>query len=140
MYKALPCSDYYGSSVAMPDFQCLTHSPCGRSGLGNLQLTEVVGKCELSDMLSFRYYWFSSVPYELIDNPLKGIYFQRYSYHRFQTSFLCPHVTEVWNSHSTNLVLSSYSLNLAVQSCSIVFEQLSAFLPCYFPVQLSPFG
>lgn len=36
----------------MPDFQCLPHSPYGRSGLGNLQLTEVVGKCELSDMLS----------------------------------------------------------------------------------------
>ena len=47
-------SDYYGSSVAMPDFQCLPHSPYGRSGLGNLQLTEVVGECELSDMLSFR--------------------------------------------------------------------------------------
>ena len=42
-------SDYYGSSVAMPDFQCLTHSPFGHSGLGNLQLTKVVGKCELSD-------------------------------------------------------------------------------------------
>ena len=41
-------SDYYGSSVAMPDFQCLPHSPFRRSGLGNLQLTEVVGKCELS--------------------------------------------------------------------------------------------
>ena len=93
----------------------------------------------MSDMLSFRYYWFSSVPYELIDNPLKGIYFQRYSYHRFQTSFLCPHVTEVWNSHSTNLVLSSYSLNLAVQSCSIVFEQLSAFLPCCVPVSAFAF-
>ena len=43
-------SDYYGSSVAMPDFQCLPHSPFRRSGLGNLQLTEVVGKCELSVM------------------------------------------------------------------------------------------
>ena len=33
----------------MPDFQCLPHSPFRRSGLGNLQLTEVVGKCELSE-------------------------------------------------------------------------------------------
>lgn len=62
MYRALPCSDYYGSSVAMPDFQCLPHSPYGRSGLGNLQLTEVVGKCELSDMLSFRWHRFSGAP------------------------------------------------------------------------------
>lgn len=64
----------------MPDFQRhltwqslviyhskgITHSPSGRSGLGNLQLTKVVGKCELSDMLSFRYYRFSGVPYEAV--------------------------------------------------------------------------
>lgn len=52
----------------MPDFQChlssialkfitlrITHSFFKRSGLDNLQLTIVVGQCELSDMLSFRW-------------------------------------------------------------------------------------
>ena len=33
-----------------------------------------------------------------------------------------------------------YSLILAVQSCPIVFRQLTAFLPCSFPVHLSTFG
>lgn len=35
---------------------------------------------------------------------------------------------------------SLYSLILAVQSCPIVFRQLTAFLPCSFPVHLSTFG
>ena len=39
-----------------------------------------------------------------------------------------------------NSVLSLYSLILAVQSCPIVFRQLTAFLPCSFPVHLSTFG
>ena len=73
-------------------------------------------------MLSFRYYRFSGVPYKVIDNPLKGIYFQRSSYRRFQANFLRPHITGAWNSHSTNTVLSSYSLILAVQSYPIAFE------------------
>lgn len=53
----------------MPDIQCPTHSRFRRSGLGNLQLTKVVGKCELSDMLSLRYHRFSGAPYEVMDNP-----------------------------------------------------------------------
>lgn len=38
------------------------------------------------------------------------------------------------------VLLSLYSLILAVQSCPIVFRQLAAFLPCSFPVHLSIFG
>jgi hypothetical protein len=38
MYKALPCSDYYGGSVAMPDIQVLHHSLYRLSGLGNPRL------------------------------------------------------------------------------------------------------
>ena len=34
----------------------------------------------------------------------------------------------------TNPVLSSYPLDIAVQSCQIAFRQLTAFLPCYVPV------
>lgn len=40
-----------------------SHSFFKRSGLDNLQLTIVVGQCELSDMLLFRYYRFSDVPH-----------------------------------------------------------------------------
>ena len=53
----------------MPDIQCRTHSRFRHSGLGNLQLTKVVGECELSDMLSLRYHRFSGAPYEVMDNP-----------------------------------------------------------------------
>ena len=43
------------------------------------------------------------------------------------------------NSHSTNIVLSSYPLNFAIQSCPIIFRQLIAFLPCYVPVSAFAF-
>ncbi len=38
MYRAFPCSDYYGSSVAMPDIQRLNLIALWLSGLGNLRL------------------------------------------------------------------------------------------------------
>ena len=72
-------SDYYGSSVTIWDIQChlscltawdlspkgITHSPNGRhSHVGNPQFAWIIG-CRLSVALSFRYYWFSNVSYEL---------------------------------------------------------------------------
>ena len=39
----------------------------------------------------------------------------------------------------TNPVLSSYPLDIAVQSCQIAFRQLTAFLPCYVPVSAFAF-
>ena len=39
----------------------------------------------------------------------------------------------------TNSVLSSYPLDIAVQSCQIAFRQLTAFLPCYVPVSAFAF-
>jgi len=38
MCKAFPCSDYYGNSVAMPDFQGQIPIAFRRSGLGNPRL------------------------------------------------------------------------------------------------------
>lgn len=69
----------YGSSVTIWDIQChlscltawdlspkgITHSPNGRhSHVGNPQFAWIIG-CRLSVALSFRYYWFSNVSYEL---------------------------------------------------------------------------
>nr|DAW72183.1 MAG TPA: hypothetical protein [Bacteriophage sp.] len=38
MYKAFPCSDYYGSSVPMSDIQSLMPIALRRSDLGNPHL------------------------------------------------------------------------------------------------------
>ena len=43
------------------------------------------------------------------------------------------------NSHSTNTALSSCPFSVAIQSCPIAFEQLTAFLPCYVPVSAFAF-
>ena len=88
----------------MPDFQCLPHSPYGRSGLGNLQLTEVVGECELSDMLSYRKATLSGILITGQKAPLSGpvctIGFRQISYahteqglgtHKIQTQ-IYPHI------------------------------------------------
>lgn len=42
MYKAFPCSDYYGSSVTLSDIQSLAPIAFWLSDLGNLRLVHVL--------------------------------------------------------------------------------------------------
>ena len=62
-----------------------------------------------------------------------------HSYLRYQANFLNHWLTGTLNSHSTNTVLSSYLLSVAVQSFLIAFKKLTAFPTCYVPVSAFAF-
>ena len=142
MGTPLPCRIFSVISLTSPfrDFSPfgITHSPMGRSDVGNPRLALLFG-CWIVGYAFVSLSALSAVSHKFIDRPQIGMYYLQYLCRGYQVIFPRPHTTGTGNSHLANTALSSYPFIVTVQSCSFTFKQLTVFQSCYVPVSAFAF-
>ena len=137
-----PLVDYYGGSVAVQDIQtqiviAVVHLPMALLfRQSSVSMISWYADCRIC----FRFFTTGS-PAGLM-SCLITVWMPLISKHTHIRGFRhFPLSSYKGNSKLTitNPVLSSYPLDIAVQSCQIAFRQLTAFLPCYVPVSAFAF-
>ena len=138
-----PLIDYYGGSVALQDIQTQTVIAAVHLPMAFLfrQSPVSVVSWYADCRICFRFFITGSPAgfMSCLTTIRTAVNYECTHIRGFRHFPLSRSVTETRNSHSTNPVLSSYPLDIAVQSCPIAFRQLTAFLPCYVPVSAFAF-